>query len=223
MVSPQNPSTTDVAPGALSSGRGFVQEEITTVSTAPTYGAIGVRGYSYPVYFWGSVIAGSLLVISLFVLSYMLMLGCHVGVTSAGMLSLGWGAAVWIVITSALAYYFGGMLSNCISRPVLNGWVKGATIWGLSIPLVLVIGAIMAGGGGLLTGLNLPHFSGTIATTANNVQQVANNLQPSPGLNFGFVWTGFITLIVGLIFSIFGAASMPAQDRVGTDGRTINP
>ncbi|HXE53627.1 MAG TPA: hypothetical protein VN541_11450 [Tepidisphaeraceae bacterium] len=206
MVSPQTTTTTDVAPGIVRNDRGFVQEETIRYPDSSLVGGSSLR-YSYPTYFWGSVIAGTLFVLSLFVLSYCLMLGCHVGVNSAGVLALGWGSAIWICITAAIAYYFGGMIANQISRPLGAGWLKGAAIWGLSIPLALVIGAVIAGGSGLLTGLNMPHFTETVATTAGNAQQVATNLQPHVGMNFGFIWTAFVALIVGLIFSVIGSGS----------------
>src|SRR5690348_2892246 len=117
MVSPQNP--TDVTPGTVRSDRGFAQEEVAAAG-APYTGAVAGR-YPYPVYFWGSVVAGSLFVLSMFVLSYALMLGCHVGVVN-GALSLGWGSAIWIVITSCIAFYVGGMIANSISQPLGAGW-----------------------------------------------------------------------------------------------------
>lgn len=218
MVSPQNPVPSSIAPGPLRSDRGFVEEEI-VVSSAPAYSP-AVR-YPYPLYFWGSVIAGTLVVLSLFTLSYLLMIGCHVGVTAEGLLSLGWGAAIWLVVTSCIAYYIGGMTANSISRPLGTGWLKGISVWGLSIPLALVISAVVAGGTGLFAGLTMPEVG---QLTSSNAQQVANNLQPHMGLNFGFVWTAFITLIAGLVFAIFGSGSVAvATGMLGADGRTCGP
>lgn len=211
MVSPQNSTGSGLAPEVIRD-RGFVAETVATAAS-PTYSpaVADVPQYSSPRYFWGSVVAGAVLVYSIFCLSYLLMLGCHVGVGSSGMLSLGWGAAIWFIVTSCVAYYFGGMLSNCISSPVNGGLAKGATVWGLSIPLALLISAVIAGGSGLFAGLNMPHFQETVVTTAGNAQQVATNLQPHLGPNFGFICTAFIALLGGLLFSLFGAASAPAR------------
>ena len=224
MVRPQDSTTaTDVAPG-LVRDRGFITEEvISTTSPAYSAGSESLMSYARPGYFWGSVIAGSLLVFSIFCLSYLLMLGCHVGVDSSGMLALGWGSAIWFIVTSCVAYYFGGMLSNCISAPVRGGLLKGSSVWALSVPLALVISAIIAGGSGLFAGLNMPHFQETVATTANNAQQVANNLQPHLGLNFGFIWTAFIALGLGLVFSIFGSASSVTTRYITSGSESVTP
>lgn len=216
MVRPQDSPNTasDIAPGVVRD-RGFIEEAVVqpvpTVVQTPRK-VLG-RG-RFPVYFWGSVIAGTLLVLSIFVLSYVLMLACHVGSTAGGYLSLGWGAAIWICVTSCIAFYFGGMLASSITPPVGDGWLKGATIWGLSIPLALIISAIVAGGTGLLAGLNSPHI------TAVTTPAVANTVQTTLPVAYGFVWTAFTTLIVGLIFAILGGGS-PAMARGTTERNAV--
>lgn len=224
MVSPQNPATSDVSTAPPRTDRGFIEEDVAVYSTEP-YSRSSLLSRSYPVHFWGAVIAGSLLVISLFVLSYTLMIGCHVGVAQNGLLAFGWGTAVWLCVTSAIAFYFGGMLSNCISRPLsLDGWIKGASVWGLTVPLSLVIGAVIAGGSGLLTGL-VPRVSEPIAAAATNAQAVAVSVQqPHPGLVFAFSWALFVLLIIGLIFSILGSGSIAgAAARTTTTTTTTGP
>lgn len=213
MVSSQTNPADVAGPAVTVSERGFVTEEV----VSPSYAAAGVR-YVYPTYFWGAAVAGTLFVLSLFALSYFLMLGCHVGVTSSGTLALGWGSAVWIVITSCIAYYIGGAISNMIGRSLGTGWLRGAAVWGLSIPLAAIILAVIAGGTGLLTGLTIPQ---TGINAVNNAQSVANNLQPSVGgLNFGFVWTAFIALICGLVFSVIGSGSTaPMSAAMAAQGR----
>ena len=203
MVSPQNTASSSVSPGVLPSDRGFVTEESVITTPAVTdITALPRLGYSYPVYFWGSVIAGTVLVMSLFVLSYLLMLGCHVGTVGPdGALSFGWGAAVWLVITSCIAYYFGGMLTNCISRPIGMGWLKGATVWGLSIPLALVISSVLGAGLGVL-GLSLAHVENAAGTAAPTHLAMG-----FIGPDFGAIWTAFLILICGLVFAMFGSAS----------------
>ena len=209
MVATPSSNPVDVAPGVLVNDRGFVTNEITsTLVTGPAYGGSMVSGV-YPSHFWGSVISGTLLVMSLFVLSWFLMLGCHVGVARDGLLSLGWGAAWWMVITSCIAYYFRGMLAGCISRRTYNGWLKGAAVWGLSIPLAVVIYGLTSGG--LMTSLGAPHADVLVGNHSAAVAVM--------GVNFGYAWTAFCTLILGLIFSIFGSGSAV---RAGF-GRRTNP
>lgn len=210
MVSSQNPYPADVpATGtAIRTERGFVAEATPAASTGI---AVPTPGWSYsrPTYFWGSVIAGTLFVLSLFVLSGLLMLGCHVGVNSAGVLSMGWGAAWWMWVTAAIAFYFGGAIANNISHPLGTGWLKGATVWGLSVPLTLCIWALVAGGSGLLAAFAAPHVN--IVESAHTFSSTAGSLSGG-GISFTTIWCAFITLIVGLIFSIIGSSSaMPGR------------
>jgi len=202
MVSPQNPYTTsEVAAGTTRTDRGFVTEP---AASAPMTTSTPGWYYPRPTYYWGSVIAGTLFAMSFFVTSFFLMLGCHVGVDRAGMLSMGWGAAWWICVTSAIAYYLAGAIANSISRPVGAGWLKGATIWGLSIPLTLCIWGIVAGGSAMLASLGMGHFD--FAGNMRNVSATAGYVT-SAGVSFGPIWTAFTALIVGLIFAIFGSSS----------------
>jgi len=204
MVSSQNPYTPeDVASGTPRTDRGFVPE--TTVAPGSTL-AVPASGWSYPkpTYFWGSVIAGTLFALSLFVLSWFLMLGCHVGVTSGGALSMGWGTAWWLCVTAAIAFYFGGAIANNISRPLGGGWLKGASVWGLSIPLALCIWGLAAGGSGLLVGFTTPHVN--VVENARTFSATAGAIAGA-GISFGTIWTAFIMLIVGLIFSMVGSSS----------------
>ena len=201
MVTPVNPTSADGGT-VVQSDRGFVRTE---TETAPIYRTSNIM-YQRPSYFWGSVIAGTLFVISLFTMSWFLMLGCHVGVTSNGFVSLGWGAAWWFFVTAAIAYYCGGALANSISAPMGAGWMKGLTIWGLSIPLVALIGAFIMGGSGLF---------GMIPSGQVIADQSASHLVTAVrgyGVNFGLMWAGFVTLVVGLVFAVFGSASVVSSD-----------
>lgn len=202
MVTPVNPTSADGGT-VVQSDRGFVRETETAV--APIYRTSNIM-YQRPSYFWGPVIAGTLFVISLFVMSWFLMLGCHVGVTSNGFLALGWGAAWWFFVTAAIAYYCGGAIANSIGLPLGNGWMKGLAVWGLSIPLVALIGACVMGGSGMF-GL-IP--SGQVIadqSTAHLVTAVRGY-----GINFGLMWAGFVTLLVGLVFAMFGSGSIASSD-----------
>ena len=194
MVSPStvHPAT-EVAP--VAGDRGFVREQTGYVGWSPAGGAGGI----FAPRFGGSVVAGTLLTLSLFAWSYLLMLGCHVGVAAGGTISLGWGAAVWMFITACVAYYFGGMLSNCLSPPVYGGLAKGAAVWALSIPLTLVILAFVAGGAGILAGVNAPAVAHGGMT---------NNAIVRQGVNFGVLWTVILTMAAGLVCSLLGSWAM---------------
>src|SRR5579884_1582837 len=143
MVSPQNePVAAGVATDLPRNDRGIIEEH--SVSTLTPAG--GTYSLTIPRYttFWGSVIAGTLLAIGIAIMSYALMFGCHVGTYANGVISLGWGAAVWIVVTACIAYFFGGMFSPCLSASgPESGAFRGLSVWGLSVPLVMVIASLL--------------------------------------------------------------------------------
>lgn len=209
MVSSQNPTngpTTEAAIGVMRTERGFVTAEPENAGLSRQYA--GIPQYGQTSYFWGAVIAGTLFTVSFFVLSWLLMLGCHVGVTRAGLLSMGAGAAWWTIITAVVAFYLGGLIAGYISRPIGGGWLKGATVWGLSIPLALCICAIVSAGSGLLAGSTAPHIS--IMESANNVRAIGSQVVYS-GISFGAIWTGFWSLLVGLFCAVAGSSSLIRQ------------
>lgn len=220
MVSPQNPTTATVTETVIRTDRGFIPEGEATLPTALAYPQLGSGARNS--YFWGAVIAGSLLALSIFVLSWLLMLGCHVGITRQGFLALGVGAAWWTMVTSCIAFFFGGWLAGCISRPVRGGWLKGATVWALCVPLALIIFSILSASGGLLASSTAPHVN--IVESANTVRSVSGALVYG-GISFGAIWTGFWTLLVGLFFAIVGGSSgFGARDYFDYSAtRPINP
>lgn len=203
MVS-QNSVKTDVVPGTTASDRGFVHEVNQPVIESDSRG-IGAR-YIQP--FWRSVIAGSLFAISLFVLSWYLMLGCHVGVNDDGFMRLGWGAGIWMCVTSCIAFYIGGAISGSLSLSRNRDWAMGAVIWGLSIPLAMLIISFASGNGQLLSHLNVSHAN---AVTMSSSSSSFNNVN-----YFGYYWTVFIALGLGLIAAIVGSLSSSGMksDRV---------
>jgi hypothetical protein len=195
MVS-QNSVRTDVAPGTTASERGFVHEVNQPVVESDFRSSI--VGYVQP--FWRSVIAGSLFAISLFVLSWYLMLGCHVGVDDNGLMHLGWGAGIWMCVTSCIAFYIGGAMSGALSLARNRDWALGAAIWGLTIPLAMLIISFASGNGQLLSHLNVSHANNIVIGSSSGSFNSVN-------YSFGYYWTVFIALGVGLIASILGSLS----------------
>jgi hypothetical protein len=190
------------------------QENYPRTAEAPSLGDRGIRepgvapvtapiGETFPItyrYFWGPVVAGTLTAITLFVLSLSLMFGLGVGMNANRTLSLGVGSAIWLIVTSAICYYVGGMLAARISAAGENGWLRGVTVWGLSVPLGLLILAFISLGGG------------AAAAAVNTSQSMAMNTSGGvPTNNMGFSaggsWTIFIALIVGLACAVFGGMS----------------
>jgi hypothetical protein len=215
MIDELNP-TGSAATGTLHS-RGFAATAVPT--TIPT----ALPSVVYPVigHFWRGVIAGSLLVMALFVWSYLLMLGCHVGVNSNGYVELGWGAAVWTVITSCVVFFLGGGLADGVSRPLAinsnnllrtsnssRALLRGAAVWALVITLTLTLWGAFGGITGLSPQLYLPHIAVPENVTNPNIAGLAY-----PGVPFGFIWTAIITMVAGLIFSIIGSIAACTADK----------
>jgi len=186
MVSP-NPSQTEVSSSTFHHNRGFISEE--SVVAVPS-GTMPMAMYRRP--FWTPVVAATLFVYSVFALSWYLMLGCHVGINGNGMLALGGGAAVWMWVTACVAYFCGGMILGAM-MPTRSGWIEGAALWGLSIPLALVIYSFAAGSG-MAAPLGLPRGG-----MANGAELAGAHT------TIFFAWASFITLILGLAFSVFGS------------------
>jgi hypothetical protein len=190
-----SPTTTEVPVH----NRGFIPEE-TLVAAGPDNARVT---YYRP--FWRPVAAGVLFALSTFILSWFLMLGFHVGIEANGVLALGAGAAVWLWVTACVAYFFGGMIASAMTATpgeALYSYgsasLKGAVIWGASLPFALILYAFIAQYGGALVALNLPHPG--ITTSA-----VTNGAMAGPHL--GFYWAMFIGLGLALICSIIGSIS----------------
>jgi hypothetical protein len=180
--------------GGVATDRGFVTEE--TIVTA----SADMRDMEYPMpSFWGSVVAGALLALGLGALSICLMFGCHVGTDMNGDLSFGAGAAVWMIVTVCIAYFFGGLLASGLS--LRGGWLRGVTMWGLSIPLALLILAFTSGSAGLayahMTHLTEQFANSTGAASLSNGHMF---------VNYYAAWVAFISLACGLISAVIGSS-----------------
>lgn len=199
MVSQNISSTTDVAV----TGRGFVADLPTTSRPSPAAGAYFVPVSSItdrPLgHYWGSVIAGALTMLSIGIMSEALMIACHVG-TLYGHAAFGWGAGIWMVVTACIAYFFGGWAATCVGNRREQSWVRGLGVWALSVPLLLVLGAFIAGSFGLAYG----------SSSAIGSMPMGNGLS----ISFGAAWATFVSLIAGLFFSLLGGSMTPARDAI---------
>lgn len=190
MVSSMNPAPSQID-SPVRHDRGFVVVEEGMISAEPGMMQSPMAYRSR--HFWGPVIAGALFALSLFVLSATLMFGCHVGVTSAGAIMLGGGAAVWMVVTACIAYFIGGMIAGSTTPSRMSGWLRGAALWGLSIPLAMAICGLASAG----TSMWFPATTHWIAGTQNFAGEAM--------VSFGFMWSAFFTLLGGLIFALAGS------------------
>jgi len=214
MVSPQ-----ENYPGAAVSTTGIDDRGIrqqSTTSTVVTHepagylsgGSLGLHRH----HFWGPVIAGTLVAMSISILSSALMFACRVGVyTPTGEVSLGVGAAIWICITACIAYFVGGMVASSVYNVGDDlGWMRGLSVWGLSVPLTMVITSIVA------LGAIGTYGTGTVQNTAN-VGISHNYFSPIFRIGPGEAWTVFISLLLGLIFAVIGGMSSNRLDSLDLD------
>lgn len=136
---------------------------------------------------WGAIIAGSLLSLSIIALSSSLGYACGVPAFLGG--SYGWGAGIWALVTSIIAFYCGGCLSAYLASASGHYYrmLHGVMVWGLTVPLMLFF------------------FAGTLGSLMAHTGVVVTG--GSPGRLFpstGAAWGVFISLAVGLIFAAIG-------------------
>lgn len=145
--------------------------------------------------FWSYVVAGTVSALSLFVLSWYLMLGFHIGITDAGIIDLGAGAAIWLWITSCLVFLIGGRMSTIMAPmsrvPLVAGVISGASVWALSIPLA-ILAYDHSEFGGVFSNMTAPY-----------------PVDPAevPSAHVAFHLAMFLTLLIGLASAIIGGIS----------------
>jgi hypothetical protein len=164
--------------------------------------------------FWGSVIAGTVIAISLSVLSYALMFACHVGLYNPqGDVNWGVGAVIWSAVTAAITFFIGGLVASLLMPLDRHGWIHGFSVWGLSVPLVLLITSFVAIGTSMTYGGMAPTAEGHV-----RIGFMPTIIQLSAGVG----WMLFISLASGLVFAILGGLSGGNRDLAlnrGTDYR----
>ncbi len=199
MVSPQNDPNAGTV-GTTVTGRGFVPAEETQVARVPQTLVLARSHVS-----WGAVIAGSLLSISILILSASLAYACGISAYSGqNMGHYGWGAGIWAVVTSIIAFYSGACLSAYMSASADYRFhmLHGVLTWALALPLLLII----LSWGGMATG-------GVMSEGVRTMQFHPAFQQPNWSGLTGASWGAFISLACGLIFAAIGGASVSGMRR----------
>jgi hypothetical protein len=121
---------------------------------------------------WGAILAGVVFVLAISWLLYLL--GVALGLTVVGPAEmpeageeLGWSAAIWILVTSLIAFFLGGLFAARIAGIIdkTEGMLHGLAVWGLSTLLALLLGT--AGVSTLLqTGQSLVKGGAALGTMA---------------------------------------------------------
>ncbi len=195
MVSPQNPQTP--VPGTTVTGRGFISPEESAAMERQA--SVMIRSHVS----WGSVIAGTLLALSLLVLSATF--AYAVGVPAfRGTGAYGWGAGIWSVVTSIICFFLGGWLAAHLAAATDRQYrvLHGVMTWALAIPLILLIFGV---GQTVLT-----NQAGLIGSDVTRMAITGSPLAGPvvPGMTrVGAAWGGFISLILGLISAAVGASA----------------
>lgn len=193
MVSPQNPQPT--APGTTT--RGFITPE--EAAAVERQAPVMIRSHVS----WGSVISGSLLTVSLLILSSVFAYACGVP-AFRGTGTYGFGAGVWSVISSIIAFFFGGWLASHLAAATDRQYrmLHGVAVWSLALPLILILF-----GTGLTVLTNRAGFVGSDVTR----MAITGTPMVGPAIqgvsNVGAAWGGFISLVLGLIAAGIGGSA----------------
>jgi hypothetical protein len=121
---------------------------------------------------WGAIFAGVVFVLAISWLLYLF--GVALGLTVVGPAEvpeageeLGWSAAIWMLVTSLIAFFLGGLFAARIAGIIdkTEGMLHGLAVWGVSILLALLLG--VAGVSTLLqTGQSLVKGGAALGTKA---------------------------------------------------------
>jgi hypothetical protein len=197
---------------------------------------------------WGPIVAGIFSAIAtLLILS---LLGVAVGLTAAAgdprsaagaaneAGNYGLGAAIWAGLSTLIAFFVGGFVAGR-NQGVLgkaSGWINGALVWAVAIPLLLWLASSGASGFLNAIGFDLSGFFNTVnpsnPESPLNPSNPANPTSPTnPANNPGAVqnateaarngaWGTLAALVVGLIAAglggLVGGRTRPADDEVAT-------
>jgi hypothetical protein len=113
---------------------------------------------------------------------------------------IGWGMGIWSVVLTAIAMYVGGRVTSGLSRSETRraAVLQGQTMFGLAVVAATIIvvlgGSAMSGG----TGVN------TSTTSTYGLTMLS-----------GLGWAGFVSLFVGWIAALAGAASAAKAPSIG--------
>ncbi len=165
---------------------------------------------------WGPVLAG--LVSALAALLILSLLGVAVGLTAAtgdpngGAAAAtnkgdnyGAGAAIWAAISALISFFIGGFVAARTAgiRGKDNGWVNGALVWAVALPLLLWLASSGATGFLNAIGFNLNSFTHTVASTVGNPNTNPVNTDPAAVQRAteaarNGAWGALLALLLGL-------------------------
>jgi len=171
---------------------------------------------------WGPILAG--LFATLATLLLLSLLGVAVGLTAAtgdpngGAVAAtdkannyGTGAAIWAAVSAIIAFFIGGYVAAHTAgiRGKDNGWINGAMVWAIALPLLLWFASSGASGFLNAIGFNLHGFTNTISNTVNNPSTNPVNTDPAAVQRAteaarNGAWGALLALLLGLAAASLG-------------------
>jgi hypothetical protein len=177
---------------------------------------------------WGPILAG--LVSALATLLVLSLLGVAVGLTAAtgdpagganGAATrtgnYGLGATIWAAVSALIAFFVGGYVAGRTAgvRGKSNGWINGALVWAVTLPLLLWLAASGLSGFLNAIGFNLGGFVDTVNTASQNVANTGSATAAAPNADPAEVqrtaesarngaWGALAALVLGLIAAGLG-------------------
>lgn len=170
---------------------------------------------------WGPILAG--LVSALSTLVVLSLLGAAVGLTAATGDPAGGanaaanrnqnyalGAGIWAAISALISFFVGGLIAGRTAgiRGKGNGWINGALVWAVALPLLLWLASSGATGFLNAIGFDLNSFFGQAQATVNNpATNPANNpgaVQQAAETTRNGLWGTLAALLLGLMAAGLG-------------------
>jgi len=165
---------------------------------------------------WGPILAG--LVSALATLLILSLLGVAVGLTAATgdptggaaaatskSSNYGAGAAIWAAVSALISFFIGGFVAARTAgiRGKDNGWINGALVWAVALPLLLWLASSGASGFLNAIGFNLNGFTSNVATTVGNpgtnpVNTDPASVQRAAEAARNGAWGALLALLLGL-------------------------
>lgn len=173
---------------------------------------------------WGPIWAGIFAAISTMIL--LGLLGVAIGLSvydAAGTTErFGMGAGIWQLITVIVAFFVGGWVAGRSSgfQARRVGWLNGALVWAVAIPLALLLlssgaGAVMGGLGALTQSVGHPRSTTYDAQPAGGRidEQMQESTQGPPNREVavnraqGVAWWTFASFALGLAAAAGGGSA----------------
>jgi hypothetical protein len=130
------------------------------------------------------------------------------------------GAGIWAVISAVIAFFIGGFVAASTTRirGKDTGWINGAMVWALSLPILLWLAGSGAVGFLNAIGFNLQGFANTVSNAVTNpaATDPATVQRATDAARTG-AWWALVALILGLIAAGLGGLLGERSKRTGDE------